>query len=101
MDKRKLNGGHSTKSNRKDDKRLNPMRKALQEAFSPQDVVNVLQTLYVKALDPKSKDAVQAAKLFLEYALGKPKENIELTTSDVSLELKDLITFVKDSDTTE
>lgn len=94
-DKRKYNGGHSTAAKSPDDKRLNPMRKALQEAFTPEDVINVLKTLQVKAMDLDSKDSVQAAKLFLEYALGKPKENIEINTNDLSYDLKSLITFVK------
>ena len=94
-DRRKYNGGNSTAATRPDDKRLNPMRRALQEAFTPEDVINVLKTLQVKAMDLDSKDGVQAAKLFLEYALGKPKENIEISGQDVSHDLKNLITFVK------
>ena len=46
-------------------------------------------------MDLDSKDGVQAAKLFLEYALGKPKENIEISGQEVSQDLKNLITFVK------
>lgn len=98
-DRRKYNGGNSTAATRPDDKRLNPMRKALQEAFTPNDVINVLRTLQAKALDLDSKDGVQAAKLFLEYALGKPKENIELTTTDLTYDIKQLVTFVKSKDT--
>lgn len=96
-DGRRNNGnkGHSTAPKSLDDKRLNPMRKALQEAFTPEDVINVLKTLQVKALDLDSKDGVQAAKLFLEYALGKPKENIEINSNDLSYDLKQLVTFVK------
>lgn len=94
-DRRKYNGGHSTVAKKKNDGRLNPMRKALREAFTPEDVVNVLKTLQVKAMDLDSKDGVQAAKLFLEYALGKPKENIEITGNEISQDLKQLVTFVK------
>ena len=97
-DRRKYNGGNSTKAVRADDKRLNPMRKALQEAFTPQDVVRVLKEVQSKALNPDNRDQIAAAKLFLEYALGRPKENIELTTNDLSYDLKQLITFVRNKD---
>lgn len=99
-DGRKNNGnkGHSTAPTRPDDGRLNPMRRALRKAFTPEDVVNVLKTLQVKAMDLDSKDGVQAAKLFLEYALGKPKENIEITGNEISQDIKQLVTFVKSKD---
>ena len=63
-DKRKLNGGHSTKSKEGNiDKRKNEYRKALEEASSKQDVIDVINMIKIKAV--KDKD-VQAGKLFLE-----------------------------------
>ena len=104
-DKRKNNGGWSTKSRKRDDKRLNPFRKQLAEAFTPEDVINVLKTLHVKALDLDSKDGIAAAKIFLEYALGKPKETIKVNLTDeeespeqLGFQVKQLVEFVKTKD---
>jgi len=77
MDKRVNNGGNSTKAVREDDKRLNPFRDAIQNACSEQDVIDVLRTLYHIAVNNGN---TRAAKIYLEYTLGKPKEIIELTT---------------------
>ena len=74
MDKRKNNGGHSTKTNGVD-KRKNEYRKALEMASTVEDVKNVILKLKNVAL---SKGDVQAIKLYLEYYLGKPKESIDL-----------------------
>ena len=74
MDKRKNNGGHSTKS-KGVDRRKNEYRKALEMASTVEDVKNVILKLKNVAL---SKGDVQAIKLYLEYYLGKPKESIDL-----------------------
>lgn len=76
-DGRRNNGGNSTKAKREDDKRLNPFRDAIKNACSEEDVINVLKMLYESAVTTKS---TRAAKIYLEYTLGKPKEIIELTT---------------------
>lgn len=76
MDKRKNNGGHSTKATKEDDKRLNPFRDAIKKACTEEDVIAVLQMLYTSAIETKS---TRAAKIYLEYALGKPKETIDLS----------------------
>jgi|TARA_R100000084_G_scaffold55365_1_gene23267 hypothetical protein len=77
MDKRKNNGGNSTKAKGLD-KRKNEYRKALELAASPEDVVEVIKKLKEKAVD---KSDVNAIKLFLEYYLGKPKDSIEIEGS--------------------
>ena len=74
MDRRKHNGGHSTKTAGKD-KRKNEYRKALDKASTVEDVVNVICMVREKAIE---KQDVQAAKVFLEYYLGKPKESINI-----------------------
>lgn len=74
MDKRKNNGGNSTKSNGVD-RRKNEYRKALEMASTVEDVKNVILKLKNVAL---TKGDVQAIKLYLEYYLGKPKESIDL-----------------------
>jgi hypothetical protein len=63
MDKRKQNGGHSTKS-KGVDKRKNEYRNALELAATVDNVVEVLKSVYAKAT---TKQDMAAAKLFLEY----------------------------------
>jgi hypothetical protein len=76
-DKRKLNGGHSTKA-KGVDKRKNKYLHLLDEAATDKDVISVIKKLKDIA---ETKGDVQAIKLFLEYYLGKPKETIENTHS--------------------
>lgn len=71
-DKRKNNGGHSTKSVGLD-KRKNKYKGALDAASSFDDVVLVINALKTNALDGD----VTAAKIYLEYYLGKPTVSIE------------------------
>jgi len=75
MDKRKYNGGNSTKSKGKIDKRKNQYRTAINEAFSGEEVVELLRQFYVRGM----KNDTQAGKIFLEYTIGKPKESVELS----------------------
>ena len=78
MDKRKLNGGNSTKAKPgKIDRRKNEYRQALQEAATVEDVKKVIKTVMNEAI--KNKD-MQAAKLFLAYYLGNPKDSLDITT---------------------
>lgn len=89
MDKRKNNGGNSTKSKKGFDKRKNEYREALTKAANVEDVVKVIQAVKEKALQ---KD-VQAAKLFLEYYLGKPDQSLDFTSNGETLSFNDLINF--------
>ncbi len=78
MDKRKLNGGNSTKARPgKIDKRKNEYKQALHDAATVEDVKNVIQTVMTEAIDKKD---MQAAKLFLSYYLGNPKDSIDITS---------------------
>lgn len=74
MDKRKKNGGHSTKAIGVD-KRKNKYKDLLEDASTPEEVVEVIKKLKNVAT---VKGDVQAIKLFLEYYLGKPKESLEI-----------------------
>jgi hypothetical protein len=76
MDKRKNNGnkGHSTKAIGVD-KRKNKYKDLLEDASTPEEVVEVIKKLKNVATE---KGDVQAIKLFLEYYLGKPKESLEI-----------------------
>lgn len=92
MDKRKQNGGHSTKSTGID-KRKNEYRDALQIAATVDDVVKVIQAVLRKAV---TEDDIPAAKLFLEYYLGKPKESIDIhSTGDNVIAFNDMIKAIK------
>lgn len=74
MDGRKNNGGNSTKS-KGIDKRKNPFREVIAESQTPEDVKAVLNMVKLKAI---SEQDIPAAKLYLEYTLGKPDQIIEL-----------------------
>lgn len=90
MDKRKNNGGNSTKAKEgKLDKRRNEYKAALAEACTVDDVVNVLRTVRDSAL---SAD-MQAAKLFLEYYLGKPDSVVKLEGDGLNINVKEILKF--------
>ena len=94
MDGRKNNGnkGHSTKA-KGADKRKNEYRNALELAGSVESVVNVLKTVYEKAV---TKQDMAAAKLYLEYYLGKPKESVDVhTTWDSVVSFNDILRAIK------
>jgi hypothetical protein len=91
-DKRKLNGGHSTKA-KGVDKRKNKYLHLLDEAATDKDVISVIKKLKDIA---ETKGDVQAIKLFLEYYLGKPKETIENTHSLNNFDIKKLFKFSGD-----
>jgi len=90
MDKRKLNGGNSTKSLGVD-KRKNEYKNALDSASGVDDVISVILKVKDKALEGD----LNACKLFLEYYLGKPTQTInqstDLTLNDFNL--KEVIKF--------
>jgi hypothetical protein len=89
MDKRKENGGHSTKALGVD-KRKNKYLELLDQASTPDEIVSVIKKLKEIAL---IKGDVQAIKLFLEYYLGKPKETIETTHNLNEFNIKELFKF--------
>ena len=79
------NKGHSTKAKEgKIDKRKNEYKLALQEASTKEDVISVIQMILQKAV--RDED-IPAAKLYLEYYLGKPKDSIDVTTNGDSINL--------------
>ena len=90
MDKRKNNGGNSTKA-KGADKRKNQYRQALEQANTVEDVVEVLKMVKNKAVE---KQCIQASKLFLEYYLGKPETQIDIkSTEGVNIDFKELFKF--------
>lgn len=92
MDGRKNNGGNSTKA-KGVDKRKNKYLELLDQAATPEEVVQVIEKLKQIAT---VKGDVQAIKLFLEYYLGKPKETIEQTHTLSTFDIKQI--FKLDND---
>ena len=76
MDKRRNNGGNSTKSSGVD-KRKNEYRKALEEAATIEDVKDVL----LKVLEKAKKGDHKASELFLAYYLGRPTQQTDITSN--------------------
>ena len=96
MDKRKNNGnkGHSTKAKGLD-KRKNEYKTALDNAATVQDVEEVIKEVLKQA----KRGELQACKLFLEYYLGKPKQQTDITTNGENINaLPPSIKFVDTSE---
>ena len=82
MDKRKNNGGHSTKAKRANDKRLNPGKALLERYINEEFSYDKANKLFNKLYQDGMNGDVKSATLFLSYTLGKPKE-----TKDIKVEL--------------
>ena len=89
MDKRKNNGGNSTKA-KGFDKRKNEYKTVLENALTHDELKGVVRMLYQKSI--KDFD-VPAAKILMEYYLGKPKETIETTHNLNDFNIKDIVNF--------
>jgi hypothetical protein len=79
MDKRKNNGGNSTKS-KGVDKRKNPYRDIVKEVVTVDKLAEVLKMLLGKAINEQD---IPASKLLLEYSLGKPTETKDITINEI------------------
>ena len=90
MDKRKCNGGHSTKA-KGYDKRKNEYKNVLNDALTTEDLTDVVKMLLDKA---KAKD-VKAAQILMEYYLGKPSQTINQNNTHTlnDFNIKDLLDF--------
>ena len=77
MDKRRLNGGNSTKA-KGVDKRKNAYRNAVEEAITPNDIIEILHKF--KDLFMVGGD-IQAGKTVLEYCVTKPTTEIDLKSN--------------------
>jgi hypothetical protein len=94
-DGRAKNGGHSTKpKNPLTDKRKRNYREIVHKVVSAQQLGNVFLMLYRKALD---EGDVKAGQLLLEYAVGKPTQQMELqSTITNSIPITELVSFKED-----
>lgn len=91
-DKRKNNGGNSTKS-KGPDKRKNDYRKAILEAVTNEDVVEVvikLKTMFIE------NDDLQAGKIFLENVVSKPTQEVDVTSNGESIKSIEPIKWIDD-----
>ena len=79
MDKRKQNGGHSTKT-KGADKRKNEYKDIVKSVVTVEKLAEVLTMLLGKAIDEQD---IPASKLLLEYALGKPTEKKDITINEI------------------
>ena len=93
MDKRKNNGGNSTKA-KGVDRRKNQYKDVLDDALDVEDLKNVLKMLKVKAVIDKD---IPAAKIILEYYLGKPLQTIDQNTNVTmnDFDIKKVLNFDK------
>ena len=79
MDKRKNNGGHSTKT-KGADKRKNEYRDVVKSVVTVDKLADVLKMLLGKAINEQD---IPASKLLLEYSLGKPTETKDITINEI------------------
>ena len=93
MDKRKNNGGNSTKA-KGFDKRKNEYKDILGDALTPEDLKGVIQMLLNKSVN---ENDTNAAKILLEYYIGKPQQSVDVTSGDETINIP-IINFVKTTD---
>ena len=79
MDKRKQNGGHSTKT-KGADKRKNEYKDVVKSVVTVEKLADVLKMLLGKAIEEQD---IPASKLLLEYSLGKPTETKDITINEI------------------
>lgn len=79
MDKRKNNGGNSTKSKGLD-RRKSPYKDVINKVVTYDKLKDVLVMLLDKAIDEQD---IPAAKILLEYSLGKPKETKDISITEI------------------
>lgn len=94
MDKRKLNGGNSTKALGVD-KRKNALREVVSSLATEQDIIDVLLMARDKAINDKD---IKAAQLFLEYTVGKPLQQTDITTAGEKINQSITVEVVKSED---
>jgi hypothetical protein len=94
MDKRKNNGGHSTKgkAGRKPKDEENRIRD-LMKPYSL-DAVKCLANI-IKNENARDSDRISASKLVIEYTYGKPKETVETTHNVNTFDIKEVLSFGK------
>jgi len=92
MDKRRNNGGNSTKA-KGVDRRKNDYKSVLENTLTHEDLGEVVKMLFKKAVEDED---TTSAKILMEYYLGKAKETIEQTHNVNNFNIKDIFKFDTD-----
>lgn len=92
MDKRKNNGGHSTKGKAGRKPKAEEI-KLIERLDNIIDKDEAVQTLHKLLKDGN----FNALKLYLEYRWGKPKESLDVTSKGESLSFNELVNFGSNS----
>jgi hypothetical protein len=82
-DKRKHNGGHSTKPQREDDKRLLTRAEELQANVYATDAITKEYgsvEAFWEFIASQSRDSKDHLKMILEYAFGKAPDKVDVTS---------------------
>ena len=78
-DGRKNNGGNSTKAKGLD-RRKSPYKDVINNVITYEKLESVLKMLLGKAIE---EEDIPAAKILLEYSLGKPKETKDVNITEI------------------
>ena len=94
MDKRRNNGGHSTKgrAGRKPKDEENRIRD-LMKPYS-EKAIKCLGEIIVNK-EANDRDRISASKIIIEYTYGKPKETVETTHNVNNFDIKELFKIDK------
>ena len=89
MDKRRNNGGHSTKG--KAGRKPKDEEQKIRDLMKPYSL-DAIQCLADIIVDEKARhsDRISASKLIIEYTYGKPKETVETTHNINEFNIKDV-----------
>jgi hypothetical protein len=79
LDKRKNNGGHSTKPTKPTDKRLLSKSQAI-ALVDQMDSIMTISEVLLKLKELADAGDFQALRLLMAYRLGQPKQSIDHTT---------------------
>lgn len=86
MDKRKNNGGHPN-SGRKPKAEELKLIERLDSIIDSDEALNILGNLVLKG-------DMRAVQLYMGYRYGKPKESVDINSSEgISIDFKELIKF--------
>ena len=86
-DKRKNNGGNSTKSNKALDKRRNNGKELIEEYLSKDFDYTKFKQLMDKLFSEGVKGDTKSAQLFLDHVVGKPLQRTDITTDGESMSI--------------
>jgi hypothetical protein len=94
MDKRKNNGGHSTKG--KAGRKPKDEENRIRDLMKPhsEEAIKCLANI-IKNENARDSDRISASKLVIEYTYGKPKETVETTHNVNTFDIKEVLGFGK------